>query len=120
MGGQCDLLYLPINFETGLCFGYCFINLTSNAAASAAVQYFSGHSLSNCSGDRVCEAAWSDPYQGFAAYVERYRNSPVMHPSVPDDHRPALFVSGVRRAFPAPTRQLKIPRARKSWRGAVN
>ena len=31
------------------------------------------------------------------AHVERYKNSPVMHKSVPDEYKPAIFKDGVRR-----------------------
>jgi hypothetical protein len=34
---------------------------------------------------QVCEVRWSGPHQGLEAHVERYRNSPVMHKSVPDE-----------------------------------
>jgi len=114
--GECDFLYLPINFEIGSCFGYTFINLISHASAQWAIEHFNGRIVPGPSDAHECGAAWSEPYQGFATYVERYRNSPVMHPSVPDEHRPVLFAAGVRYSFPAPTRRLKTPRARKAWR----
>ena len=37
------------------------------------------------------------------AHVERYKNSPVMHKSVPDEYKPVIFADGVRR-----THTLKI------------
>jgi len=115
-GGQYDFLYMPVNFETDMCFGYSFINLVSHSSACRALERFGGQIIPGVS-DAECGAAWSEPYQGFATYVERYRNSPVMHKSVPDEHRPVLFASGIRYPFPAPTRRLKTPRARKTWRG---
>lgn len=44
--------------------------------------------------------------------MERYQNSPVMHPDVPDEWKPALFVQGVRVDFPAPTKKVKAPKVR--------
>jgi len=114
--GQYDFLYLPINFETGVCFGYAFINLVSHSSACCALERFNGRIVPGVS-NLQCAVAWSEPYQGLATYIERYRNSPVMSSSVPDEHRPMLFVSGVRYPFPASTRRVKAPRARKAWRG---
>ncbi|CAE7939289.1 unnamed protein product, partial [Symbiodinium sp. KB8] len=57
----------------------------------------------------VCEVGWSGPHQGFKAHVERYRNSPVMHRSVPDAYKPIIFQDGVRQNFPRPTRKIKAP-----------
>jgi len=59
----------------------------------------------------VCEVSWSGPHQGFKAHVERYRNSPVMHRSVPDAYKPIIFQDGVRQDFPRPTRKIKAPAA---------
>ena len=40
---------------------------------------------------KVCEVKLSGPHQGFQAHVDRYRNSPVMHRSVPDEYKPMIF-----------------------------
>ena len=45
------------------------------------------------------------------AHVERYRNSPVMHRSVPDEYKPVIFKNGVRKNFPRPTKKVKAPTA---------
>ena len=45
------------------------------------------------------------------AHVERYRNSPVMHRSVPDEYEPVIFKNGVRKNFPRPTKKVKAPTA---------
>lgn len=58
---------------------------------------------------KVCEVSWSGPHQGFKAHVERYRNSPVMHKSVPDHYKPVIFKNGVRKTFPKPTKKVKAP-----------
>lgn len=59
-----------------------------------------------------CAAAWSEPLQGLQDLIERYRNSPVMHHSVPEECKPLYFRRGRPVAFPAPTRPLRPPRIR--------
>lgn len=105
-----DFLYLPSNFETSLGFGYAFVNFSSEDDAELAFQHFQGFSDWTTSSDEVCETSWSDPYQGLAANVERYRNSPVMHESVDDKHKPVVFCGGLRQSFPAPTKLIKAPK----------
>ena len=38
------------------------------------------------SSQKVCEVCWGNPLQGLGAHIVRYRNSPVMHQSVPDEY----------------------------------
>jgi phosphatidylglycerophosphate synthase len=52
-------------------------------------------------------------HKGLGAHIERYRNSPVMHESVPDEYKPAMYTRGVRVPFPPPTKNLRMPRIRK-------
>merc|ERR1711924_370716 len=59
---------------------------------------------------KVCEVGWSNKHQGLAEQIRRYRNSPVMHDSVPDEYKPMLFRKGIRQDFPAPTQMLKRPK----------
>lgn len=108
--GFYDFVYLPINFETSQGFGFAFINFTEGAQAERARQYFQGFCAWGVPCKEACETCWSDPYQGLAANIERYRNSPVMHESVPSEHKPVLFMAGRPAAFPAPTRRIKAPR----------
>merc|ERR1712066_571567 len=42
-------------------------------------------------------------------HVERYRNSPVMHESIPDEGKPIVLNAGVRMPFPLPTTPLLSP-----------
>jgi hypothetical protein len=48
--------------------------------------------------------------------VELYRNSPVMHHSVPDACKPILLRNGVRIPFPAPTARLLVSSGRRRGR----
>jgi hypothetical protein len=58
------------------------------------------------------ETHWGHPLQGLDAHVQRYRNSPVMSESVPDECKPLLLQDGLRVPFPLPTKQLRTPRRR--------
>jgi len=42
--------------------------------------------------------------------IERYHNSSVFHPSVPEEFQPLLFSNGLRVPFPAPTQPIRQPR----------
>jgi len=115
--GTYDLVYLPIDFKTGVGLGYAFINfLNPQFAEEFGTQFqdFTGWALLS---EKVCEVSWSDMLQGLDDHIERYRNSPVMHESVPDDFKPALFRNGVRIPFPGPTRTLRAPRPRSRRQG---
>lgn len=117
--GQYDLVYLPVDFGTGAGLGYAFVNLHSPADAEYLASCLSGFSQWVIPSEKVCEVAWSQPHQGFAAHVERYRNSPVMHPAVPDEWKPAVFCGGARLPFPSPTRPLKAPKPVRGRRADV-
>lgn len=108
--GRYDFLYLPSSFETFLGFGYAFVNFSSEDNAELARQHFQDFNQWTTAGEEVCETSWSDPYQGLAANVERYRNSPVMHESVDDEHKPIVLLGGLRQTFPAPTKLIKAPK----------
>jgi hypothetical protein len=55
---------------------------------------------------------WSKPFQGLEANVARYRNSPVMHPEIPDEFKPVVFRDGQRAEFPQATKKIPLPRIR--------
>merc|ERR1712087_1003810 len=56
----------------------------------------------------------SEELQGREEMIERYRNSPLMHPNVSDVLRPVIYSNGRRVPFPEPTVPLKPPRFRKA------
>merc|ERR1740121_2134085 len=95
-------------------FGYAFINFTKTEKAVHFTEQFEGFSDWPVESDMTCEVSWSNVLQGLEAHVERYRNSPLMHPSVPDEFRPACFDGARRVPFPAPTQRIKAPRYRKT------
>lgn len=110
--GMYDFMYLPIDFMTGANLGYCFLNFTNNKNAQAFTDAFEGFSQWMVPSRKCCNVVWSDPHQGLDAYIDRYRNSPIMHRSVPMQYKPTLFKDGERIAFPPPTKNVRAPRLR--------
>jgi RNA recognition motif-containing protein len=111
--GAYDFVYLPIDFQTKTGLGYAIINMVSHGAAVSAQEQLTGYSKWRPYACRkALEVSWNGPLQGLPAHIERYRNSPLMHESIPDYYRPALFQNRVRVDFPAPTAKIKAPRIR--------
>lgn len=111
--GRYDFVYLPIDFKTHNGLGYAFVDLNSPEDAKAFRSHFEGFSRWCLQSDKICTVSWSHPaQQGLSAHVERYRNSPVMHSTVCDEWKPAVFSGGVRVPFPSPTRKLRVPHVR--------
>mmetsp|Transcript_70764 Transcript_70764/g.185513 ORF Transcript_70764/g.185513 Transcript_70764/m.185513 type:complete len:412 (+) Transcript_70764:75-1310(+) len=110
--GKYDFFYLPIDFKTNACLGYAFINLTCSSMVPGFWKVFEGFSRWALPSRKVCGVTWSGPHQGLQAHVDRYRNSPVMHPSVPEECRPLIFADGQRVPFVAPCKEPKAPRLR--------
>merc|ERR1712224_270169 len=102
-----------MDFGTQSSFGYAFVNFVSSNEALRFQSYFRGFSSWHVPSQKVCDVDWSDSNQGLVPHVERYRNSPVMHPSVPDEFGPCIFQHGMRIAFPPPTKAVRPPRFRK-------
>jgi hypothetical protein len=63
---------------------------------------------------KVLDVQYTNPVQGLAANIARFRNSPVMHPDVPEQFKPLTFQHGCRVPFPHPTRNV-IPPAESSY-----
>mmetsp|Transcript_28286 Transcript_28286/g.93899 ORF Transcript_28286/g.93899 Transcript_28286/m.93899 type:complete len:316 (-) Transcript_28286:494-1441(-) len=110
--GQFDLVYLPVDFSTGTGLGYAFVNCSAPVFVQRLWEAFDGNSEWPVESDKVCTVSWSDPHQGLASHIERYQNSPVMHPDVPDEWKPALFMHGMRVDFPPATKKIKAPKVR--------
>jgi len=112
--GRYNFVYLPMDFQRWAGFGYAFVNMLDHEAALDAWNHLSGFSKWKVVGsNKVCEVCWGAPLQGLVAHRERYRNSPVMHPEIPDHFKPALFEDGQRISFPAPTQRIRPPRTRR-------
>lgn len=112
LSGSFDFLYLPMDFGTQCCLGYAFVNFLSPADAQRCWRIFDGFSDWGRPSEKVCEVSWSDPQQGLQANIERYRNSPVMHPTVPEEWKPLVLQNGAPVQFPPPTKMIKAPKLR--------
>jgi len=110
--GLYDFIYLPIDFKTQACLGYAFVNLATPREVPRFWETFNGYSEWAFPSKKVCSVTWSGPHQGRDAHVDRYRNSPVMHPSVPHAYKPIVLEAGTPIPFPAPTKTPKAPRTR--------
>lgn len=110
--GAYDLIYVPCRLETRETFGYAFVNLISEDDAISFMDHFRGCTKFQHDDDlQRCDVEWSSEQGGLAAHIERYRNSSMMHVSVPEHLKPAIYHGGLLAPFPAPTRALKKPRA---------
>jgi hypothetical protein len=116
--GKFDFVYLPVDFEDsarcGQNFGHAFVNFVGPHDAARARECFTGFVAWAVECEKPCEALWREQCQGLTAHIQKYRNSALMHESVPDDNKPVVFVDGVRRPFPAPTQSIKAPKMRRS------
>lgn len=110
--GKYNLVYLPKDFRTGCSLGHATVNFISNAQAHRFRCQFCGFSDWPVCEQKVCEVSFCPALQGLQAHIDRYKNSPVMHDSVPDSFKPILLAKGFRIPFPAPTRSIRAPRQR--------
>lgn len=110
--GHYDFVYLPMDFRNGINLGYAFVNLLNYPQAMVFMQCFQGFSEWFFDSAKVCEISWAHPHQGLTEHVDRYRNSPVMHHSMPDEYKPMVFKDGVRVPFPPPTKVIRAPKLR--------
>mmetsp|Transcript_115341 Transcript_115341/g.274151 ORF Transcript_115341/g.274151 Transcript_115341/m.274151 type:complete len:247 (+) Transcript_115341:95-835(+) len=109
LSGHFDFLYLPCDFHRHANLGYAFINLVNEAGVLKFWDIFHGFTAWTLPTAKVGQVSFSGPHQGLRAHIDRYRNSPVMHKSVPEEYKPLLFKSGTPQPFPPPTRKVKRP-----------
>jgi hypothetical protein len=110
--GIYDFVYLPMDFRNAVNLGYAFVNVQTHKDALRMMNTFQGFSQWFFDSAKICEVSWAHPHQGYKEHVERYRNSPVMHPSMPEEYKPMLFKNGERITFPAPTKAIRAPKLR--------
>jgi len=108
--GCYSFVYVPIDFKSKAGLGYAFIDFRSSEEADDFFPRFQEFTKWPMPSDKVCDVTWSVALQGIEVHLERYRNSPVMHESVPDEFRPVLFQNGKRVPFPLPTKRIRAPR----------
>mmetsp|Transcript_4444 Transcript_4444/g.10797 ORF Transcript_4444/g.10797 Transcript_4444/m.10797 type:complete len:136 (+) Transcript_4444:81-488(+) len=110
--GTYNFVYFPIDFRSRAGLGYAFVNFEDPVTVDRFWRTFEGFSNWMLPSKKSCFVSWCSPHQGLEAHVERYRNSPIMHPSVPDEYKPLVFSGGARVPFPAPTKAVRAPRLR--------
>lgn len=110
--GKYDFVYLPQDYKHHVGFGYAFVNFTKASDAESCMTLFDGYNNWPMPSEKQCTVGWSNQDQhGVEAHIERFRNSPVMHPDVPDEYKPMIFSNGVRVPFPEPTTKIRAPPA---------
>lgn len=112
-----DFIYIPSDIASGNSFHYAFVNFVSPAQALRIQRHFAGFTSWPApfrAEDTPCKVDWSEALQGLGSLIERYRNSPLMHHSVPDGLRPAIYHQGLRAVFPPPTMSVRAPRVRRA------
>ena len=115
LSGKYDFVYAPTDFRTYTAFGYAFVNFTTNKNAVQAMDVLGGLICPTWSEQKVAfEVNWCEAHQGLKVHVNKYQNSPVMHPSVLEEYKPLIFKNGLRQPFPLPTKAIKEPRLRRS------
>jgi len=114
-----NFVYIPMDFKSGdldgdgtdlLNLQHAIVNFTSEDVAEVFMTTYQG------SPESIFEEAGEVAYhkeQGLDFLVNKYRNSGVMHESMPASCRPLLFKNGDLVEFPPPTRKLKAPPAKK-------
>mmetsp|Transcript_11303 Transcript_11303/g.28372 ORF Transcript_11303/g.28372 Transcript_11303/m.28372 type:complete len:306 (-) Transcript_11303:116-1033(-) len=117
--GSYDFVYLPIDFATCAGLGFAFVNFTSSKEAERCRSQFSGFKKWGVPSGKICNVAWSDAnQQGLTVNIERYRNSSVMHRSVPEECKPMLLSQGEPVPFPRNTKRLWPPNGKFGVRSA--
>lgn len=106
-------LYLPLESATGSAFGYAFIAFANEDVAERFRSLLDDMEMSP---GHVLRVNWNSSDVNADELVARFRNSRLMHPSVPDAIRPIVLLNGIRTEFPAATKKLGVPRQRDQQR----
>lgn len=112
--GLYDFVYLPFDFDTLASLRYAFVNMMTPSDTEHLWEVFDGFSDWPAPCENVCVLAWNEKQQGLSALLERYRNSPVMHGTVPEEGKPLVLRDGEEVPFPAPTRLVQPPKTRNN------
>lgn len=109
--GLYDFVFLPHDLRTGKSKRYALVNcLRHSYGLSLAAHFHRRTSWGIGGGGAVCKVKWSFPQQGLQALVQEYRDHVTMHPSVPDELRPAMYHEGWQVPLPPPTKYIQAPR----------
>eukprot|EP00438_Fugacium_kawagutii_P005734 Skav234141 [mRNA] locus=scaffold361:49701:59037:- [translate_table: standard] len=108
------VLYLPIDFQTEASLGYAFVNMIDSSYVPKLQEKLTGFKKWRVPSKKICEVRLCGPWPDLEAHIERYRNSSVMHHTVPEDFKPALFENGKQIPFPKPSKAPKAPQFRRA------
>jgi len=112
--GLFDFIYMPMNLRAPGNFGYAFVNFKSHTIAVQVMARLQGLELGDALSSLQWNVGWST-CQGFAANVDRYRNSPLMHELVPVECKPSVYDGNSNLAiFPKPTKAIPKPRIHRT------
>merc|ERR1712110_217373 len=89
--GHYDFVYLPIDFKRRVVLGYGIVNMVTHEDALEIKCRLHGFGHWKVASENICEVAWAGSMQGLEGLIARYKNSPVMHPDVPEEGKPLLF-----------------------------
>lgn len=109
--GCYDFLHVPADINTGVALGYAFVNMCNPEMAQRLHTRLQGFNAWGVASHRVCDVSWVSGRHGLEACIQRYRNSHLMHESVPDGFKPAVFMRGARIPFPKPKGALRAPQS---------
>jgi len=90
------------------------VNLVTPKDAELFIEHFQGFDRWPEPESQRAVVHLSEALQGLNEQIERYRNSALMHHSISDDLRPAIYSQGMRMRFPEPTVPIKQPKMRTS------
>mmetsp|Transcript_6091 Transcript_6091/g.11653 ORF Transcript_6091/g.11653 Transcript_6091/m.11653 type:complete len:220 (-) Transcript_6091:70-729(-) len=107
-----DLIYLPIKFDTGEHMGYAFVNFVSPGDAEVFKEEFPIFYGQICDDGQPCTIN-NGKMQGLERLIEGYRNSPIMHESIPKEYQPMMFEEGILVDFPPPTKEIQPHKPRR-------
>merc|ERR1712046_479279 len=88
-------VYLPMNLRSSGNFSYAFVDFDCPKVAEQCKEMLEGFAGWSATNEMALEVVWSET-QGIDTHVQRYRDSPLMHSSLEDELKPALFRNGVR------------------------
>lgn len=111
-----NFVYLPMDFLKGVRLGYAIVNFSEPTVANAAV---SNLSMVKIGGKRL-DTSLSESNHCLSDLILRYRDSAVMHWSVPDEGKPIIFSEGHVVPFPQPTKFLEPPSVTKPKKNKKN
>lgn len=111
---QYNFVYLPIDFQTEASLGYAFVNMIDSSYVPKLQERLTGFKKWRVPSKKICEVRLCGPWPDLEAHIERYRNSSVMHHTVPEEFKPVLFENGKQIPFPKPSKAPKAPQIRRA------